>query len=75
MPVYTTWYVVLAIREGTKHREVRSPGSDTEADAQNELDSVRAAMKAGEWVDLPWFSARADVIEAAYLDSSSFGFA
>jgi hypothetical protein len=75
MPVYTTWFVVLLVREGTKQREVRSPGSGNEAEAKKELDAVRAAMKAGEWVDLSWFSARADVIEAAYLDSSSIGFA
>lgn len=75
MPTYTTWFVVIAFREGTKIREIRSPGTSNEGDAKAELDLVRAAMKAGEWVDLPWFSARADAIDAAYLDSSSFGFA
>lgn len=75
MPTFTTWYVVLLIREGTKQREVRSPGTDSEEDAKKDLDLVRAAMKAGEWVDLPWFSARAETIDAAYLDSSSVGFA
>ncbi len=53
----------------------RSPGSGSEEQAKGELDVVRAAMKAGEWVDLPWFSARAEVIEAVYLESSSVGFA
>jgi hypothetical protein len=75
VPVFTTWFVVLVIREGSKQREVRSPGSSDEDEAKRELDVVRAAMKAGEWVDLPWFSARAEVIEAAYIDSSSVGFA
>lgn len=75
MPVFTTWYVVLSIAEGSKVREVRSPGTSDEAEAKSELDAARAAMKAGEWFDLPWFTARADTIQAAYLDSSSVGFA
>jgi hypothetical protein len=75
MASYTTWSVVINVREGTKHREVKGPGTNNKADAEADLDAVRASMKAGEWVDLPWFSARADVIEAAYLSSSSFGFA
>jgi hypothetical protein len=73
MPVYTTYYVVLVMRDGSKQREIRSPGTSDEDDARKELDTVREAMKAGEWVDLPWFSARADAIEAAYIDSASFG--
>jgi hypothetical protein len=75
MPTYTTWYVVLVIRDGNRQREVRSSGTSDEAEAKKELDEVRAALKSGEWVDLSWFSARADVVEAAYLDSSSVGFA
>lgn len=73
MPVYTNWYLVIVVREGEKHREVRGPANGNEAAAKAQLDEVRAAMKASEWVDLSWFSARADVIDAAYLDSSSAG--
>lgn len=73
MPTYTTWYVVLLVQLGAKEREVRSPGVRDKFDAQRELDQVRAAMKEGGWVDLPWFSANAENITAAYLDSSSFG--
>lgn len=75
MPTFTNWYLVIVVREGSKHREVRGPSSADEAATKEELDIVRAAMKAGEWVDLPWFSARADVIDAAYIDSTSVGFA
>lgn len=74
MPTYTTWFVVLLVQLGTKEREVRSPGISERAEAERELDRVRAAMKDGGWVDLPWFSASADSITAAYLDKSSVGF-
>jgi hypothetical protein len=74
MPTYTTWFVVLLVQLGAKEREVRSPGTSEKVDAERELDQVRAAMKGGGWVDLPWFSASADNIIAAYLDSSSVGF-
>lgn len=73
MPTYTTWFVVLLVKHGAKEREVKSPGVSDKFEAQKELDQVRAAMKAKEWVDLPWFSASAENITAAYLDSSSFG--
>jgi hypothetical protein len=74
MTIYTTWYIVLVVQQGRKDVEVRSPGTDEEFEAQKELDLVRKAMKEGDWIDLPWFTARADTVTAAYLDSTSVGF-
>jgi hypothetical protein len=45
-----------------------------ESEARSELDKVRAAMKGEEWIDLPWFTARPDAVDAAYLDSETSGF-
>jgi hypothetical protein len=46
MPTYTTWFVVLLVRHGSKEREVRSPGVSDKFEAQKELDLLSANEKA-----------------------------
>lgn len=74
VPVYTTYQVVLLVRLGRKEEQVYGPGHDDKHEAEKELNLVRGAQKAEEWIDLPWFSAKAEAVTAAYIHESSIGF-
>jgi hypothetical protein len=75
MPTWTTWYVVITVREGAKTKEIKSDGTTSEEEAKAELDVIRTAMKQDDWIDLPWFTARAEIVQSAHLESSSVSIA
>jgi|tagenome__1003787_1003787.scaffolds.fasta_scaffold20598754_2 hypothetical protein len=72
---YEAWFVVILVQLGRKEQRVEGPHHQDRFEAEKELQAVREAMKAGSWVDLPWFTGRPESVLAAHLDSASFGFA
>jgi hypothetical protein len=75
MPTWTTWRVVVVLEVAGKEKQVHGPGHSDMGEAEKDLDAVRALLGSGDWINLPWLSANPKSVVAAYLDSTSVGFA